>query len=61
LWVVLALLGALLAMGSYLVVNGEVVELAGGSRVRLPFFFLNRALGYVAEPLNFPVRPSPSR
>ena len=56
LWVVLALLGALLAMGSYLVVNGEVVELAGGSRVRLPFFFLNRALGYVAEPLNFPVR-----
>ena len=52
----LALLGAILATGSFLTQGGTEVVLAGGARVRMPIYFLNRLLGYVAEPLNFPTR-----
>ncbi len=54
-WLVVVGLGILLALGSYLSVGGEE-PLWGGARVRLPFLFLNRAIGFFAEPLNFPVR-----
>ena len=49
-----ALVGVVLAGGSYLVLDGTVVEVGG--KVRLPFFYLNRFLGRVGEPINFPVR-----
>lgn len=48
-------LGIILAMGSYLTIDGaELVR--GASRVRLPMLWLNRLLARVAEPVNFPVR-----
>lgn len=55
-WLVVGAAGGVLALGSYLAVGGEELLLSGGSRVRLPLLHLNRALGYVAEPINFPVR-----
>jgi hypothetical protein len=54
-WLVLALGGAVLAMGSYLCVGGEEF-LVGSHRVALPFLALNRTLALVAEPLHFPSR-----
>ena len=51
-----ALVGVILAGGSYLVLSSEEVVLAGEARLRLPFFYLNRLLGRIGEPLNFPVR-----
>ena len=51
-----ALLGLVLALGTYLTRDGTEVLMATGGRVRLPVLWLNRLLGYVAEPLNFPVR-----
>ncbi len=54
-WLVLGLVGVILAMGSALVSGGEE-RLVGGEPLYLPTFWLNRALGWVAEPLNFPVR-----
>ncbi len=54
-WLLVGGVGIVLAMGSYLVVDGETFTQAG-ARLRLPFFYLNRALGYAVEALNFPVR-----
>lgn len=54
-WLLAGLLCAVLAMGSYLCRDGAPI-LVSGARIRLPLLFLNRLLGYVAEPLNFPVR-----
>ncbi len=54
-WLLVAVLGVLLALGSYLSVGGEEV-LWSGAKLRLPFLQLNRVLAFVAEPLNFPVR-----
>ncbi|RME25337.1 MAG: hypothetical protein D6798_09215 [Deltaproteobacteria bacterium] len=51
-----AVLGGVLATGSYLVVAGQAVTMEGGIAVAMPLLWLNRALSYVAEPLNFPVR-----
>jgi len=55
-WAAVGVVGALIAMGSYLVADGEEVLNAAGVRYQLPFLWLNRLLGYLAEPLNFPVR-----
>jgi hypothetical protein len=55
-WVLTGAVGVMLAMGSHLVFAGAEITTEVGSRIRLPFFFLNRLLGYVSEPLNFPVR-----
>ena len=49
-----AVVGILLAGGSYLVVDGQNLEVGG--KIRLPFFYLNRLLGRIGEPINFPVR-----
>ena len=54
-WLVVALIGVLLACGTYYTANGELVRV-NGARLRMPMLWLNRALGYIAEPLNFPVR-----
>lgn len=51
----IALFGILFAFGSYLTVEGQPVT-ASGARLRMPHIWLNRLLGYIAEPLNFPVR-----
>lgn len=50
-----AVLGVTFALGTWLVVGGDEV-LVGGTRLRLPLLWLNRLLGYLAEPLNFPIR-----
>lgn len=55
-WLVLAGVGVAMALGSYLVRGGAEIKLSGGLLVAMPFLYLNRALGYFAEPLNFPVR-----
>ena len=63
-WVLLAILAVSLAMGSYLVGTGGEVVISGEgacsdrgtSCYQMPFLYLNRALGQLAEPLNFPVR-----
>ncbi len=55
-WVAVGAVGVVLSLGSFLTVDGEVVRTASGARVRMPIFWLNRVLGYYAEPLNFPVR-----
>ena len=55
-WLGVAAAGILVALGSYLVRGGEEALTDWGARYELPFLYLNRALGYVAEPLNFPVR-----
>lgn len=54
-YAVIAVLGVLLALGSYLSSGGVEVALHG-RHLRLPFLYLNRALAFVAEPINFPVR-----
>ena len=48
--------GVMLALGTYLVEGGAEVIVGGGGRIRLPLLWLNRLLGYLAEPLNFPTR-----
>jgi len=55
-WLGVAGAGILVALGSYLVRGGDEALTDWGARYELPFLYLNRALGYVAEPLNFPVR-----
>jgi hypothetical protein len=54
-WLVVGAVGLVLALGSFWTVDGQAVS-PNGARLRLPAFYLNRLLGYVAEPLNFPVR-----
>jgi hypothetical protein len=54
-WLLVGSAGILFACGSYLTVGGEEVR-SNGIRLVMPIFWLNRALGYIAEPLNFPVR-----
>lgn len=54
-WLLVAAVGVLFSLGSYLTVDGQPVT-SGGARLRLPLVWLNRLLGYLAEPLNFPVR-----
>ena len=55
-WVLVGVVGVGLALGSFWGWGEEEGLTASGARIRLPFFWLNRALGYVSEPLNFPVR-----
>jgi hypothetical protein len=54
-WAAVGGLGLLFALGSFYTAGGEAV-LVNGARLRMPLIWLNRLLGYVAEPLNFPVR-----
>ncbi len=54
-FLILAIVGIIFACGSYLTVQGEEIR-ANGIRLVMPSFWLNRILGYYAEPLNFPVR-----
>jgi hypothetical protein len=51
-----AAVALVIALGSYQVEGGKEVLNEQGARIQLPFLFLNRALGYFAEPLNFPAR-----
>jgi hypothetical protein len=51
----IGVVGVVLAMGSYLSVDGAEVVAAAGL-VRFPMLWLNRLLAHVAEPVNFPVR-----
>ncbi len=55
-WLAMAGVGILLAMGSYLLWGGEQYSSPTTLRVAMPFLFLNRALGYLLEPINFPIR-----
>lgn len=55
-WLAVALVGLVLAPGSELVWKGMSVNWEEGAPVRLPMLWLNRALAFGAEPLNFPVR-----
>lgn len=54
-WVAVALGGLTLALGSELSWGGQELVFGGGP-LPLPLLYVNRALGYLAEPLNFPVR-----
>ncbi len=54
-WLVVGAVGVLFAYGTYYTVDGEVIK-QNGRRIAMPILWLNRALGYLAEPLNFPVR-----
>ncbi len=51
-WLSVGIVGIVLAMGTVLWWDGAVVQ----PRIVLPLAWLNRALAYVGEPLNFPVR-----
>ena len=55
-WVAVACVGILFAFGTYWTANGVEVKTASGIRLVMPMFWLNRILGYLAEPLNFPIR-----
>ena len=55
-WIAVGGMGIVFALGSYLVAGGEVATTAVGTRYQMPFLYLNRALGYLVEPVNFPVR-----
>jgi hypothetical protein len=55
-WILVGGTGIVFALGSYWVVDGEVATTVVGTRFEMPFLFLNRALGYLVEPVNFPVR-----
>ena len=55
-WLLMGATGVLFALGSYLVSGGAEATTAAGARYEMPFLFLNRALGYLVEPVNFPVR-----
>ena len=54
-WLTVTLLSAVLAMGTVPWWQGEQVTMSGG-RILLPLAWINRALAYFAEPLNFPAR-----
>lgn len=54
-WLFAGAVGTVLALGTVLWVGGEIVTL-GGARVVLPLAWINRALGWLAEPINFPAR-----
>lgn len=54
-WLVVGVAGTVLSLGAVVWVDGRIVEV-GGSRVVLPLAWINRALGWVAEPVNFPAR-----
>ena len=54
-WLAVAIVGIVFACGSYFTLNGEEIR-SNGIRLVMPSFWLNRILGYYAEPLNFPVR-----
>jgi len=54
-WLLIGAVGVIFALGSFYTEAGEAV-LSGGKRLRMPILYLNRLLGYVAEPLNFPSR-----
>ncbi len=47
--------GVVFALGTFLTQDGEY-WLVNGARLRMPLLWLNRLLGYLAEPLNFPTR-----
>ena len=55
-WLVVGGVGILLASGSYLVWGGVEYSTSTISRLGMPFLFMNRALGYLVEPINFPNR-----
>ena len=55
-WILIAGVGILFAFGTYWTVGGAEVKNAAGIRLVMPLFWLNRVLGYLAEPLNFPTR-----
>mgnify|MGYP000129685098 CR=1 FL=1 len=55
-WLIIALVGIVFAFGTYWTLNGLEVRNANGIRLVMPLFWLNRVLGYLAEPLNFPTR-----
>ena len=52
-WLLVGITGVVFGLGSYLVSGGEVATTAAGARYEMPFLFLNRALGYLVEPVNF--------
>ncbi|MFN7144093.1 MAG: hypothetical protein ACK4YP_09970 [Myxococcota bacterium] len=54
-WVVVGAGGLVLAFGTVLWWDGAMVGVSGG-RVVLPLATINRALAWVAEPMNFPAR-----
>lgn len=54
-WLAVGVVGILFACGSYFTLNGAEIK-SNGIRLVMPSFWLNRILGYYAEPLNFPVR-----
>jgi hypothetical protein len=54
-WCGVAVGGIVLALGPVLWWNGHLVML-GGARITLPLATINRALGWFAEPMNFPAR-----
>ncbi len=54
-WLAVAVVGILLAMGSYLSADGAELRWSG-ALLRMPFLYVNRLFTYLAEPLNFPVR-----
>lgn len=51
-WALIVVVGIVLALGNTLWLAGRLVE----PTILLPLALLNKGLGYVAEPLNFPVR-----
>lgn len=54
-WLLVGAAGLVLSLGTVLWWNGAIVSIGGGRAV-LPLATLNRALGWVAEPMNFPAR-----
>lgn len=55
-WLVVSLGGALLSLGTVLWYDGRIVTLASGARITLPLTYINHALSWAADPLNFPAR-----
>jgi hypothetical protein len=55
-WLLIAVVGILFAYGTYWTKDGVEIRNGAGIRLVMPMFWLNRALGYLAEPLNFPIR-----
>jgi hypothetical protein len=55
-WLCVAGLGIVCAMGTYVTGASGLVTTTEGLPLRMPMALFNRALGYWAEPVNFPVR-----
>ena len=55
-WLCVAVVGIVCAMGTYVTGATGLVTTSEGLPLRMPMAVLNRALGYWAEPVNFPVR-----